>query len=125
MSVLSKVNLLPLLTNLKLATDAIQNVTSKLDVMDSHEEAIHDHGKIDISLFITRNYKYQIIFSAFDCHHHQKLHTNLSVSVHSRLTGTVAHTDVSDVSEPVLKVKNISCNCLLNFDETVELFSLS
>merc|ERR1712183_410105 len=79
---LSKVKLIPLLLLLRKATDATTSATSKPDVTDSHERAIHDH--------------------ASHSHHHQRPHTSLSVSVNSGLTGTVP---LTTVSEPALLKK--------------------
>merc|ERR1712215_451351 len=82
MLLLSKLKLIPLLLLLRKVTDATTSATSKPDVTDSHERATHDH--------------------ASHSHHHQRPHTSLSVSVNSRLTGTVP---LTTVSEPALLKK--------------------
>merc|ERR1712038_1871519 len=78
MFLLSNLKLIPPSKKLLKATDATQDVSSELDVSDSHKNPSHDH--------------------ASECHVHQEPPTNSSVSVPSRLTGTVALTAVSELA---------------------------
>merc|ERR1712119_119235 len=77
MFLLSNLKLIPPSKKLLKATDATQDVSSELDVSDSHKNHSHDH--------------------ASECHVHQEPPTNSSVSVPSRLTGTVALQAVSEL----------------------------
>merc|ERR1712119_82771 len=77
MFLLSNLKLIPPSKKLLKATDVTLDVSSELDVSDSHKNHSHDH--------------------ASECHVHQEPLTNSSVSVPSRLTGTVALTAVSEL----------------------------
>merc|ERR1712088_1027934 len=89
-----KFKLMLLLSKLKLtlpskkllkATDVTQDASSEPGVSDSHKNHSHDH--------------------ASECHVHQEPPANSSVSVPSRLTGTVALQDVSELA--LLNKRNV------------------
>merc|ERR1712183_138227 len=76
---------------LEKVTDVTQDVCSELDVMDSHENHSHDH--------------------ASECHVHQELLANSSVSVPSRLIGTVVLSEASELA--LLKNKLVNSIMML------------